>query len=372
MGRPLDPTRTLLAALTICSLAAVSLIIVQPFLPALVWATTMVIATWPLMLRVERALGGRRYLAVGVMTGGMAFAVLLPLSMAIDSIVRNTDHLLMLLAKNPVVRIPPPPRQVADLPMVGGFVVDKWQSLADNGGADIAAMVQPFFGSISHWFVGLAGSLGSLFVHLMLTIALALILYATGDRAASWCRAFGRRLADRRGEDAVMLVGRAVRGVALGIVVTALAQTTVAGIGLGLTGVPEVWFLSAVMLMLSIAQLGPSFVLVPATIWLFATGHGGAGLVLCLFTVAALTMDNLLRPFLIHREAELPLPLVFAGVIGGLLAFGPLGLFLGPVTLAVAYTLLRNWVSEDRLPSKESAGEPQPFAARSLSSQARA
>jgi predicted PurR-regulated permease PerM len=129
-------------------------------------------------------------------------------------------------------------------------------------------------------------------------------------------------------------------------VVTAVAQTFVAGIGLALAGVPRVGLLSAVVLLLSIAQLGPALVLVPATIWLFVTGATGSGVVLAVFTVMALTMDNFLRPFLIKRGADLPLLLILIGVIGGMLAFGLIGLFLGPVVLAVTYTLLQNWIAD--------------------------
>ncbi len=100
------------------------------------------------------------------------------------------------------------------------------------------------------------------------------------------------------------------------------------------------------ILLLCIAQLGPALVLVPATIWLFATGATLPGIILAIFTVMALTMDNFLRPFLIKRGADLPLLLILVGVIGGLLAFGLLGLFLGPVVLAVTYTLLQNWIAE--------------------------
>jgi predicted PurR-regulated permease PerM len=129
-------------------------------------------------------------------------------------------------------------------------------------------------------------------------------------------------------------------------VVTAVAQTFVAGIGLALAGVPRVGLLSAVVLLLSIAQLGPALVLAPATIWLFVTGATGSGVVLAVFTVMALTMDNFLRPFLIKRGADLPLLLILIGVIGGMLAFGLIGLFLGPVVLAVTYTLLQNWIAD--------------------------
>jgi predicted PurR-regulated permease PerM len=138
----------------------------------------------------------------------------------------------------------------------------------------------------------------------------------------------------------------AIRGVALGVVVTAIAQTLVAGAGLALAGVPRAGILSAIILMLCIAQLGPLLVMLPATIWLFATGATGPGIILAIFTVLSVTMDNFLRPVLIRRGADLPLLLILVGVIGGLLAFGLLGLFLGPVVLAVTYTLLQNWIAD--------------------------
>jgi predicted PurR-regulated permease PerM len=172
------------------------------------------------------------------------------------------------------------------------------------------------------------------------------VLYASGEKAADWCIGFGRRLAGPRGEQIVALAGMAVRSVALGVVVTAIVQSMVSGLGLLLAGVPRPGILSAVILLLCVAQLGPALVLIPATIWLFATGAIVSGVVLAIVTVIALTMDNFLRPFLIKRGADLPLLLILVGVIGGLLAFGLLGLFLGPVVLAITYTLLQNWIAE--------------------------
>jgi predicted PurR-regulated permease PerM len=110
--------------------------------------------------------------------------------------------------------------------------------------------------------------------------------------------------------------------------------------------VPQAGLLSAVVLLLCIAQLGPALVAIPATIWLFWSGATMAGVFMAIFTAVSLLMDNILRPILIKRGADLPLLLVLSGVIGGLLAFGLLGLFLGPVILAVAYTLLHHWVND--------------------------
>ena len=175
-------------------------------------------------------------------------------------------------------------------------------------------------------------------------------------------RRFARRLAGERGEDAVVLAGDAIRGVALGVGVTALVQAVLGGIGLAIAGVPFAGLLTALMFMLCIAQVGPLPVLVPAVIWVFWSGDTGWGIFLAVWTVVVGTLDNVLRPVLIRMGADLPLLLIFAGVIGGLLAFGLVGIFVGPVVLAVAYTLLEAWLDDGdrnrpgRLPREDGFG----------------
>jgi predicted PurR-regulated permease PerM len=142
----------------------------------------------------------------------------------------------------------------------------------------------------------------------------------------------------------VNLAGKAVRGVALGIVVTALVQSFLGGIGLAVAGVPAPALLSAIMFILCVAQLGAGFVLIPAVIWLYWGGHNVWGTVLLVVTILVVSLDNFLRPMLIKKGADLPLVLIFTGVIGGLIAFGIIGIFIGPVVLAVTYRLLGAWV----------------------------
>lgn len=341
-----DLTRTTLAVLFIGALMAASFLVVRPFLPAVVWAITLVIATWPLLLRVEAGLGGRRSAAVAVMTVALALVVLVPLSIAISAVVSHADGIVAFVAAAPEFQLPAPPQWVSDIPVVGPPLSSRWQHLADSGVPEILQAVRPYLGKVAQWFVSVAGSVGSTVLHLALTIAFAAVLYASGEKATAWCVRFGRRLAGDRGVEVVVLAGQAIRSVALGVVVTAVAQTVVVGIGLAITGVPQAGLLSAVVLLLCIAQLGPALVAVPATIWLFWSGATVPGIILAIFTLVGLTMDNFLRPVLIRRGADLPLLLILAGVIGGLLAFGLLGLFLGPVILAVTYTLLQRWVAE--------------------------
>jgi predicted PurR-regulated permease PerM len=135
--------------------------------------------------------------------------------------------------------------------------------------------------------------------------------------------------------------------VALGVVVTAIAQSLLGGIGLAVVGIPFATVLTAVMFILCLAQIGPGLVLIPAVAWMYWSGEIVLGTVLVGFSAVTLTMDNFLRPVLIRRGANLPMLLILAGVIGGLLAFGLLGIFVGPTVLAVAYTLLNAWVDED-------------------------
>jgi predicted PurR-regulated permease PerM len=222
-----------------------------------------------------------------------------------------------------------------------------WEKTAREGIQEIAATIGPYAGDLIKWFVAQVGGFGKLLVEFLLTVLIAAILYANGEAAADRVLCFGRRLAGLHGENAVRLAGQAVRGVSLGIVVTALAQSVLGGLGLLIAGVPFAAILTAVMLILSISQIGVVPVLGLATLWLFWNGSTGMGIFLLVYTLIVGTLDNVLRPILIKRGADLPLLLIFIGVVGGLMSFGLIGLFVGPVVLAVAHKLLDAWMEGD-------------------------
>jgi predicted PurR-regulated permease PerM len=199
---------------------------------------------------------------------------------------------------------------------------------------------------VAAWIVAITGGFGGIFVHFLLTVIIAAILYSNGEVAASGVRAFANRLAGVRGDASVVLAGQSVRSVALGVVVTAIVQTALAGLGLWVCGVPLPGLLTAVIFVLCIAQIGPMLVLIPAMIWMFAHAGTGWAIAFLIWSVPVGILDNFLRPILISRGVKLPLILIFAGVIGGLLSFGIIGLFLGPVILAVTYSSVVAWTSE--------------------------
>jgi predicted PurR-regulated permease PerM len=350
-----DLTRTTLAVLFIGGLLAASVWVMQPFLPAIVWAVTLVITTWPMMLRVQRRLGNRRGLAVLVMTMALLLVLILPFWLAISTIVASTDEIADLVRAVQTLQIPPPPHWLAELPLVGARVTSAWGQLTSSGMRDLAPKLTPYTGEMLRWFASAFGSLGGAFLQFLLTVAIAAVMYAGGERAAATAVRFGRRLGGEGGATAVRLAGQAIRSVALGVVVTAVAQSVLGGVGLAVVGLPFAPVLTALMFMLCLAQVGPALVLIPAVLWMYYSGDALWATVLLVFAIVAMTMDSFLRPVLIRKGADLPLLLILAGVIGGLLAMGLLGIFLGPTVLAVAYTLLNAWMAECNEPSPSNA-----------------
>jgi len=340
-----DLTRIVLMVLFILALMIASFRILTPFLLAIIWASTIVIATWPLLLKVEAALGKRRGAAVAVMIAVTLLAFVLPLGLTLDSILSNRETISAWLAALPTMTLPAAPAWVRQIPLVGAKIATGWDDLAAAGTQAIFVRLSPGTKDAFAWLLSRVGGLGTALIQFLLTIGIAGILYSKGELAAAGAIQFGRRLGGANGESVIRLAAQSVRAVALGVIVTALTQSVLAGIGLAVTGVPFAAILTAVIFVLCIAQIGPILVMIPATIWMYSKGESVWGTVLLIWSLAVGLMDNFLKPMLIKRGADLPILLIFAGVLGGLLSFGVIGLFVGPVVLAVTYTLLHRWVT---------------------------
>ncbi len=346
--------RITLSVLFIGGLIGGSLWILSPFLGAFIWATMIVVATWPMLRRVESMFGGRRAPAVAVMSLGLLAILIVPLGVALQAVLGHADELVALLERLPQMQLPAAPEWLDRIPVAGARIEAAWNHLADEGLAAAMVQAQPHLRAAAAWLAQQAGSFAVLLVQFVLIVILSAVLYAGGESWAAWVRGFARRLADEQGDRMVVLAGQAIRGVALGVVVTALVQSILGGIGLAIVGVPFAGVLTAIMFALCIAQLGPIIVLLGATAWAYSSLGAGWGTFMLVWALVVGLMDNFLRPMLIKRGADLPLLLIFAGVIGGLVAFGIVGIFVGPVVLAVAYTLLDDWVAADA-PGKEGA-----------------
>jgi predicted PurR-regulated permease PerM len=339
-----DLTHTTLAVLFIGLLIMATFWVLLPFLTSIIWAGLVVIATWPVLEKLEARFTKKRGRAVLLMTLALLLVVLIPVTLAVITIVDNANNIAEEAKSLSSFSLPAPPDWVERIPLAGEKLADRWREVAALDAEERAAAVVPYVQKGFAWFVKRAGTIGMTMVHFLLTVIITAILYAKGEVVREGVLKFARRLGGAQGEEAAVLAAKAVRGVVLGVVLTALIQAAIGGTGLFITRVPAAGLLTAVMVLLCLAQVGPFLVLIPAIIWLYWSGQPVWGTVLMVFAVIAGTIDNVIRPFLIRKGADLPLLLIFSGVIGGLIAFGIIGLFLGPVVLAVSYTLLKAWV----------------------------
>lgn len=352
-----DLTRTMLAVLFIGALIAACSWILLPFLTSSLWAVTLVVTTWPVMLGLQGWLGGKRWLAVTVATVLLLLIVIVPLSLAVATVVAKVDDIAATGKSLAAFTVPPPPGWVGGVPIAGPKVAAAWGELAALPREEQAARLTPYAGKVLGWFSARAGTGAKMFLEFLLTVIISAILYVKGEAAASGVRHFARRLAGQQGDDMVTLAAKTVRSVALGVVVTAVIQTSIGGLGLVIAGVPAPGLLMAVMFILGLAQLGSAPVLIPAVIWVYAKDGGLWGTILLVFSIVSIVCDNVIRPVLIRKGGDLPLVMIFAGVIGGLVAFGVIGLFIGPIVLAVSYTLLESWVLGDGREEETGKGE---------------
>ncbi|MFM2289238.1 MAG: hypothetical protein RL684_2381 [Pseudomonadota bacterium] len=320
-------------------------LVLRPFLPAILWALIIVVATWPLLEALQRRLHGRRRLAEVLVSIGLLAVVVAPIAALLATLVARLPELRDLLLRWLAIPWPGPPDWLARLPY-GAEISAQWQVAAARTPEEWSQWLAPWIGKAALWLSARLGTLGSLLLEFVLTLVLVVVFYQHGGTLARQASRLAQRIGGARGEESLRLAAGAVRAIAAGVVLTALAQSLLAGLALLIAGVQAVALLTAAMFMLCVVQVGPLPVLVPVILWLYATGHPVAGTFLVAWSAALSLGDGLVRPLLIRRGAHLPFLLIMAGVFGGLLAFGVAGLFAGPILLAVVLRLMERWMAE--------------------------
>jgi predicted PurR-regulated permease PerM len=335
-------------------LAVGCLTVLRPFLSALLWALILSFSSWPLYAWLVRRLKGRRTLAASLMTLLVAAIFILPLAAAgtglADSVAKVGGMIAVLLGEGP----PGPPAWVAELPIVGTQLTERWLEL-ERLGAGWTAELQPYLDIGLNWLLSLGVRLGEAILQVSVSVLAAFFFFRDGAEGARRLDAAVKRLAGNRAQQLLAVAGGTVRSVVYGVIGTALAQATLQGLGLWLAGVPAPFFLGFLTFFLSFVPVGPPLVWLPAAIWLLYNGAIGWGIFLIgwgFFVVSG--VDNVLRPYLISRGSNLPLILMLFGVLGGLMAFGFLGVFLGPTLLAIGYVLFQEWSDEPRSAKNDS------------------
>ncbi len=338
----------LLAQILLLALLGACLWVLAPFMTALFWAAVLAFASWPVMRMLTRALNGNVSLAAGLLTTAWVLIVAGPLVWLGFNIADNIRASTELIKDLRVTGLPEAPTWLIGLPMVGERLDEIWQTI-DQQGAALFVAIKPYMGQVGNWLLARSASIGAGILELALSLVLVFFFYRDGPRLALFAKDLVERLIKDRADYYIDLVAGTVRRVVNGVIGTAAAQAVVALFGFLVAGVPGALILAAMTFMLSLIPMGPPLVWVPAVAWLFWQQEYGMAIFLLLWGFLVISsVDNFLKPYLISRGGNLPLVVVLMGVFGGLFAFGFMGLFLGPTLLAVAYSLVSDWIASNQ------------------------
>jgi predicted PurR-regulated permease PerM len=336
-----------LLALLLGGIAVGCVLVLYPFFSSLLWAAILVFTTWPVCEWMHQQAGLRRGAAAGVMVALTAVVLVLPLALAAPGGANDVNHLRGAIEDALRAGLPGAPDWVFEIPAVGQTLGNLWNRWA----ADITVMAEalrPYFGIVLEGGLGLLLGLANGVLLFVLALFIAFFFYLYGEPISARLRVILARIAGARAERLINVTGATVRGVVYGILLTAIVQGVLTAFGLWLSGVPRPVLLGAVAGFLSVLPIGAPVVWIPAALWLMSSGHLGWGIFLAIYGVVAVSgADSVIRPWFIARGAQLPFLLTVLGVLGGAIAFGLLGIFLGPVLLGIGFTLVNEWAETE-------------------------
>ncbi len=321
-----------------------SYMVLQLFIPAILFAAVVCCASWDLYLRLRTALRGRSTLAALVMTLLLTALVIAPSVLLTLSLAENVSAMVETAKAALAIGAFDPPAWISQIPTIGNMVVEYWQSIA-SGSKSLVEESQFFFEPLRDLIVSAGKLVGRGLLQLTLATFVGFFFYRDGEALAAALIKATDRLAGGLGQELLHTVYTTVNGVVRGVFGTALVQAIVALIGFLIAGIPSPFLLAATTFFLSIVPIGPPLVWGGATLWLFSEGQTGWAIFMGLWGLLAIsTIDNIVKPYLISRNSSLPLLLIVLGVVGGVAAFGFIGLFIGPPVLAVALALTKRYL----------------------------
>lgn len=333
----------ILMGLLLGGVAIGCVLVLYPFLSALLWAGILVFTTWPICEWMRINMHLRSSAAAGIMVLLTAVILVLPIALAAPSGADDVANMRHAIEGALRAGLPDSPDWVFDLPLVGQTLGSLWNRWAADVGVMLEAL-RPYFGIVLEGGLGLLLGIANGVLMFLLALFVAFFFYVYGEPIAARMRLLLFRIAGGQAERLITVTGATVRGVVYGILGTAVVQGILTSFGLWLSGVPRPVLLGGIAGLLSVLPIGAPVVWIPASIWLMGTGHLGWGVFMAVYGLVAVSgSDSVIRPWFISRGAQLPFLLTILGVLGGALAFGLLGIFLGPVLLGVGFTLMNEW-----------------------------
>jgi len=333
----------ILMGLLLGGVAVGCILVLYPFLSALLWAGILVYTTWPVYEMLRERLGLNRVSAATAMVLLTAVVLVLPIAVAAPSSADDVSNLRHLVMDALRAGLPNSPPWVFDIPLVGPTIGSLW----DRWAADISVMLEalrPYFGIVLENGFGLLLGIANGVLMFLLALFAGFFFYVYGEPIAERLCLILNRIAGVQADRLITVTGATVRGVVYGIIGTAVVQGLLTAFGLWISGVPRPVLLAGVAGVLALLPIGAPLIWIPASLWLLGSGHLGWGIFLGVYGLVVISgSDSLIRPWFIARGAQLPFLLTVLGVLGGALSFGLLGIFLGPVLLGIGYTLVNEW-----------------------------
>lgn len=316
--------------------------ILRPLLAMILWSIIFAVALYPAFFRLTNALGGRRVLSAILITTACLLFVIGPVTWLGLGLVDGLQALTRGIESG-ALYIPSPSSSVRDWPLIGEPVFEFWE-LASTNLRDAFARVAPQLKWIGGSVLSMAQTAGIETITFLISIIIAGFLFVPAITFGDAIRLFSRRILSAQGDEFVDVVTATIRNVSRGVVGIALLQASLAGVGLVAAGVPAASFIAFAALILGIVQIGPSIVLIPVVIWSWTAMETVTAMLFTAYMVPVCLVDNVLRPLLMSRGLSTPMPVIFSGLIGGVMAHGIIGVFIGPIVLAVAWALLITWL----------------------------
>lgn len=337
--------RTLVIVASVALILWGCLVVLSPFIPAFLLAIIFTLSTWPAYSWLKDKLEGKKTLAATLMTLALALCFLVPMVFLGTSLAENFGRLYAGVVE-PLVNNPGnTPAWMKELPWIGSNIEQIWANFVTSS-ADESASMRDF---IVPKLIATGAAIGRGVLDLALGVIITFFFFLHGVAAAERLKSLIEKFVGPRGQHLLDVSKRTAIGVVYGVLGTALAQGALAGIGFWIAGVPGAPFLGLVTLLLSFVPMGPPLIWVPATAWLLSNGLITPGIFMAFYGLVVISgVDNIIRPYFISLGSSLPLLLVILGVFGGLIAFGFIGLFIGPTLLAVAFALLMEWSHSDK------------------------
>jgi predicted PurR-regulated permease PerM len=320
-----------------------SLLIIQPFLIVGLWGVILAVALYPIFDWLQRCLGGHRKLAAGLVTATTLIVLIVPATILSTTLLDNLRSIAQRMIDGSL-RLPPPSAAVQRWPIIGDEIYEFWDLASDNL-ADALNRVRPQLKPIGLALLAAAANAGITLLKFAASVIVAGFVFVPGARLALGIRAFAERLATGRGQYFVDLAGATIRNIARGVIGVSLLQSLLVGIALIVVAVPGAGLITVAALVLGLLQIGPGIPVIGVIIWGWLTLDATYAVLLTAYLIPVTLVDNVLKPFVMSRGLETPMLVVFVGVLGGVVAHGLIGLFVGPIVLAVAYELVVSWVA---------------------------